>query len=141
MVTAIRHLEELAGLGDEWRSLAGRRGNAFVTPEWFGCWFEHYGEGVASLILTAWGDYGELSGLLPLVVARAGRPRTARIAGANLGDRFHPVCEPADEPAIGAAAGEALASADEPWSVLALEHVQVDRPWISALAEATGMRM
>src|SRR5688500_12450317 len=115
MVTAIRHLEELAGLDDEWRSLAERRGNAFVTPEWFRCWFEHYGEGFAPLISTVRGNDGRLTGLLPLVVARAGRPRTARIAGANLGDRFHPVCEPADEPAIGAAAGEALASADEPW--------------------------
>jgi CelD/BcsL family acetyltransferase involved in cellulose biosynthesis len=141
MVSAVRELDELAGLDSEWRELAERRGNAFVTPEWFRCWFEHYGTDATPLVPTVRDAAGRLKGLLPLALSRSGRPRTCRIAGANLGDRFHPVCEPGDEPEVGAAAGTMLGSTDEPWSVLALDHVEVERSWVPALEEATGRRL
>jgi CelD/BcsL family acetyltransferase involved in cellulose biosynthesis len=84
---------------------------------------------------------GGLRGLLPLALPRSGHPRVCRIAGANLGDRFHPVCEPEAEADVAAAAGEALAEAPEPWSVVSLDHVLVDTPWVEALGGATGRRL
>ncbi len=82
-----------------------------------------------------------LSGVLPLTLSLAGRPRTCRIAGSNLGDRFHPACSVADETEVAAAAGIALGEAGHPWSVLALEKVDLTEPWVDALAEATGRRL
>lgn len=137
----IHSLDQLRDVEDEWRRLAERRGNAFLTPEWFRCWFEHYGEAAAPLVPSLRGADGRLTGLMPLALERSGRPRVCRIAGANLGDRFHPICEAGDEPVVAAVAGEALASGPERWSVLALDHVDVERPWIAALAGATGARL
>jgi len=138
---AIRELGQLSVHDADWRGLAERRGNAFVTPEWFRCWFEHYGAAAEPLVPVLTGADGRLRGLLPLVLARSGRPRVCRIAGANLGDRFHPVCEPGDELAVAEAAGSALAARGKQWSAIALDHVEVERPWIPALAEATGVRL
>ena len=28
----------------EWRALAERRGNAFLTPDWFLAWLRHFGQ-------------------------------------------------------------------------------------------------
>jgi CelD/BcsL family acetyltransferase involved in cellulose biosynthesis len=125
---------------DEWRRLAVARGNPFVTPEWFACWLEHFGEEATPVIATLEGD-GGVRGVLPMAIADAGRPRGARIAGSALGDRFHPACAPEDEVAVGEAAGRALAAAGAPWSLIALDRVDIDRPWVEALADATGVRL
>lgn len=132
--------EPQSALESEWRRLAELRGSAFLTPEWFRCWFEHYGHEATSMVPLV-EEGGRLRGLLPLAVGLAGRPRVCRIAGANLGDRFQPVCEQGDEAEVAAAAGEALGSVAGQWSILALDHVEVDPPWIAALAEATGLRL
>jgi CelD/BcsL family acetyltransferase involved in cellulose biosynthesis len=141
MSPEVADLASLGPLETEWRALAVRRGNGFLTPDWFGAWVEHYGEEQVPFVPLLRGPEGELRGLLPLALPRSGHPRVCRIAGANLGDRFHPVSEPGDEAEVAAAAGEALAEAPEPWSVLSLDHVQVDEPWVEALAEATGRRL
>jgi CelD/BcsL family acetyltransferase involved in cellulose biosynthesis len=140
-VAGVTDPDLLRRLEPEWRRLAERRGNAFLTPEWFRCWFEHYGDGATPFVPVLRGADGALRGLLPLALPRSGHPRVCRIAGANLGDRFHPVCEPDDEAEVAAAAGEALADAPEPWSVVALDHVQLESPWSEALAEATRARL
>jgi CelD/BcsL family acetyltransferase involved in cellulose biosynthesis len=134
-------VQKAKGLEPEWRRLAERRGNAFLTPDWSRCWFEHYGEEAIPFNHPLRAANGRLRGVLPLAIGRSGHPRVCRITGSNLGDRFHPVCEPSDELEVAAAAGEALASTAEPWSVLSLDHVEVERPWVTALAEATGLRL
>jgi CelD/BcsL family acetyltransferase involved in cellulose biosynthesis len=140
-VVEVADLAQLGSLESEWRRLAVGRGNGFVTPEWFGAWLRHYGEEHTPFVPLLRGPEGALRGLLPLALPRSGHPRVCRIAGANLGDRFHLVCEPEDEAEVGAAVGEALADSPEPWSVISLDHVQVDEPWIEALGEATGRRL
>ncbi len=42
---------------------------------------------------------------------------------------------------VGAAVGEALASAPQPWSILPLHHVDPEGGWLAALSEATGLRL
>jgi CelD/BcsL family acetyltransferase involved in cellulose biosynthesis len=140
-VAEVADLARLGPLESEWRELAVARGNGFVTPEWFRAWADHYGDEQAPFVPLLRAPDGGLRGLLPLALPRSGHPRACRIAGANLGDRFHPVCEPASEAEVAAAAGEALAEAPQPWSVISLDHVQVDEPWVEALREATGQRL
>jgi len=134
-------LDRLGPLEDEWRRLAVQRGNGFLTPDWCGAWSRHYGDEHVAFVPVLRDPEGALRGLLPLALPRSGHPRVCRIAGANLGDRFHPICEPEAEAEVAAAAGEALAEAPEPWSVISLDHIQVDTPWVKALGEATGRRL
>jgi CelD/BcsL family acetyltransferase involved in cellulose biosynthesis len=96
---------------------------------------DNFGESQSPLVV---GRGGCLTGVLPLTLPRSGRPRACRIAGSNLGDRFHPACDVADEVGVARAAGTALADAEVLWSVLALEKVELTAPWVDALAEATG---
>jgi CelD/BcsL family acetyltransferase involved in cellulose biosynthesis len=140
-VVEVADLARLGPLESEWRDLAVRRGNGFLTPEWFAAWVRHYGEESTPFVPMLREPGGALRGLLPLVLPRSGHPRTCRIAGANLGDRFHPVSEPDAEAEVAAAAGEALANVLQPWSVISLDHVQVDEPWVEALGDATGRRL
>jgi CelD/BcsL family acetyltransferase involved in cellulose biosynthesis len=132
---------EVDRLEPAWRALAERGGNAFLTPEWTRCWLAHYGAGLRLLVPSVEGPDGSVRGVLPLALAESGRPRVCRIAGANLGDRFHPASEPGLEAEVAAAAGEALREAADAWSVVALDHVDLTTPWVDALAEATGVRL
>ena len=104
----------------DWRELAESRSNAFLTPEWADCWFKHYGAGFEPLVVAVRADGGRVRGLLPMALSASGRPRIATLVGANLGDRFHPVCKPGEEPEVAAAAGEALAACGDPWSTVIL---------------------
>ena len=141
MTFAHEDIDSLGGLEEAWRRLAERRGNAFLTPEWFRCWFEYYGADATPFVAGLRAEDDELTGLLPLALSRSGHPRVCRIGGANLGDHFHPLSEPGREPEVAAAVGEALASAPVPWSVLALDHVELEGSWLEPLAEATGRRL
>jgi CelD/BcsL family acetyltransferase involved in cellulose biosynthesis len=125
----------------EWRELAERRGNCFLTPEWFRAWLRAYGDDVEPFVPLVRGPDGSLRGLLPLALPRSGHPRVCRLAGANLGDRFLPVCAEGDEAAVASEVGRALAEQPEPWSIVSLIHVQTDPPWLEALAEGTGVRL
>lgn len=131
---------ELEGLEPAWRDLAELRGNAFLSPEWNRCWLANYGEGVSSFVPVAKRD-GLLAGLLPLGISESGRPRTCRIAGANLGDRFHPLSEHGAEAEVAAVAGAALGEAHSRWSLLALDRVDLEGGWLEALTEALGVRV
>jgi CelD/BcsL family acetyltransferase involved in cellulose biosynthesis len=128
-------------LEEDWRRLAEARGNAFLTPEWFNCWFEQYGDDARPFVPALRGAGGSVRGLLPLALPLSGRPRVCRIAGANLGDSFGPLAEPGAEAEVAAAAGEALRDTPTPWSVLALDHVEAADAWVDGLAEGLGIRL
>ena len=132
---------EIDRLEPAWRALAERRGNGFLTPEWYRCWLRHYGSEVIPFVPALHDAEGRLVGVLPLAMQRSGRPRACRIAGANLGDHFHPLSEPADESAVGAAIGEQLADRAESWSVLGLDRVEVRSGWVDALSDRVGGRV
>jgi CelD/BcsL family acetyltransferase involved in cellulose biosynthesis len=140
-LSAIVDLAELRGIEPQWRALAELRGNAFITPEWMRCWFAHYGAEATPFVPVLKHADGSLRGLLPLALSRSGRPRVCRVAGGTLGDHFHPVCEQAEEPDVGAVAGQELARAGEAWSVVILDHADIERPWVAALAAGTGVRL
>jgi len=130
-----------SGLEPDWRRLAELRGNAFLTPEWARCWLDQYGDGLSSFVPDVRAADGALTGLFALTLPERGRPRTCRIAGANLGDRFHPLAVPGSEAEVGAAVGEALADARSAWSMVALDRVDLEGGWLEALRDGLGVRV
>jgi CelD/BcsL family acetyltransferase involved in cellulose biosynthesis len=140
----LRTIHDLAGIAEvegDWRRLAEARGNAFLSPEWFSCWFEEYGDTARPLVAVLPGEAGSVRGLMAFALPVSGRPRICRIAGANLGDCFSPVAVAGEELAVAVAAGEALRDASDPWSVIALDHVEEADAWIDGLEEGLGVRM
>jgi CelD/BcsL family acetyltransferase involved in cellulose biosynthesis len=138
---AVTDREQLRALEPEWRRLAELRGNAFLTPEWFHCWHRHYGEGTVPFVPIVRDREGTLRGLLPLVVSTSGHPRSFRLAGANVGDYFHPVARQQDEAMVGAAAGEAVAAGEHAWSVLDFGRVAEGSHWVTRLVDGIGARL
>lgn len=132
--------DDLQDLEPSWRELAERRGNAFLTPEWFRSWSRHYGGEATTLVAGVRHPDGSLRGLLPLSL-QPGRTGVAQFAGSNLGDFFLPVCEAGDEEEVAAAAGKALAATELKWGILAFRNVDCERPWVKSLADATGARL
>lgn len=129
----IGDLDQLRSYEEEWRRLAERRGNAFVTPEWFWAWLEHYGDTAAPAVIVTHDEDGQLLGLMPLAVAHSGRPRALRFAGGTLADLLHPVCLPEHDETVALATADALAAADMKWSLAVLDNVDVDARWWTAL--------
>ena len=127
-------------LEPSWREMAERRGNAFLTPEWFTCWLHHYGGEDTTLVAGLRHSDRSLRGLLPLSL-EPGRIGVAEFAGGHLGDLFFPVCEARDEEEAAAAAGVALAAEELQWGILAFRNVDRERPWVESLANATGARL
>jgi CelD/BcsL family acetyltransferase involved in cellulose biosynthesis len=141
MLRTIRDLEELADLEEDWRFLAEARGNAFLTPEWFRCWFAEYGEEADPFVAALVGDDGSCRGLIPFALPRSGRPRVCRLAGANLADCFRPVTAPGEDSLVAAAAGRALGGVAGEWGIIALDRIEDPDGWVGPLAEATGLRL
>jgi CelD/BcsL family acetyltransferase involved in cellulose biosynthesis len=131
LVTEVSEVKVLAG---EWRSLAERRGNAFVTPEWFLAWLRHCGQDWDPHVVVVRTSDGTLRGLLPLVSSKRGG-RQARFC--PVGDRFHPVAEARDEETVATAAAPAVAPQDRGPRSLLLENVDMGRGWWHALAKAS----
>jgi CelD/BcsL family acetyltransferase involved in cellulose biosynthesis len=131
-IQLVTDLGEVKALADEWRPLAERRGNAFVTPEWFLAWLRRLGQDWEPRVAVVRAPDGALRGLLPLV--GSGRdPQTPRFP---LGDRFHPVADAGDEEAVAIAAAAAVAP-DRGVRSIQLENVDADGRWWRALAEAS----
>lgn len=139
--TVFTDLAALSELEPDWRALAERRGNPFLTPEWVRCWFEHYREQATPLIIVVGSDGQAVKGVLPFAVRSDGHPRTCGFAGSNLGDVFHPLCDPGEEVEVAAAAGAALESESRDWTVIALEHAEPAGDWIDALRTAAAGRL
>ncbi len=116
----ITDVARLAPFEAEWRSLAERRSNGFVTPEWFRAWWAFRRTPSSSpLVSVARRADGSVAGVMPLVLDESSRPRAIRFAGASIGDRFHPAAAEADEVAVAIATMKALEAAGlDRWMVL-----------------------
>jgi CelD/BcsL family acetyltransferase involved in cellulose biosynthesis len=125
---------EVTALAAEWRALAERRGNAFLTPEWFLAWLRHCGRGWEPYVTVARSPSGTLRGLLPLVSSKSNGRRELRVC--PIGDRFHPVAAARDEDAVAAAAASAVAP-DQGLHSLLLENVDAEGGWWRELARAS----
>jgi CelD/BcsL family acetyltransferase involved in cellulose biosynthesis len=132
LVTEISDIKDLAA---EWRSLAERRGNAFLTPEWFLAWLRHLGQDWEPQVAVVRTGRGTLQGLLPLVGSKSNGRRQLRFC--PLGDRFHPVADAADDVTVAKAAAPALGLPDRGLRSLLLENVDAEGQWWRALAEAS----
>src|SRR5215211_1242547 len=128
----VEHPDAIAALRPDWRRLAERRGNFFISPQWAEAWLTTFGSERPFIVAVRDGDE-RLRGVLPLVMA-AGRPRTLRFAGAALGDDFHPAAAVADEAAVAAATAALLDERRSQWSLLALENITAEEGWPRRLA-------
>jgi CelD/BcsL family acetyltransferase involved in cellulose biosynthesis len=131
LLTEVGAVEALA---DEWRAKAERRGNPFVTPEWFLAWLRHCGRGWDPYVAVVRAEDGGLRGLLPLISSNHGARRELRFC--PLGDCFHPVADAQDEEAVAVAAAPAVALPDSGFRSLVLERIDGSGGWWRALAAA-----
>ena len=131
----------LAEIEPEWRSLAERRGNAFLTPEWYFAWLRTYGAHADPAVIAVGDAAGDLRGVVPLARDPAARPRSLRFGGANLADHLHPVAAGVDEEGVAAAAGARLGAEVSGWSAIVLDNVDVDAGWWRAMMSAAPLSL
>lgn len=134
----IQERRRLAEVEDDWRRLAERCGNAFLSPEWFGAWLSGYGSDAEPAVTVTRHEDGSLMGLMPLAMSGPRGWRTIRFAGANLGDRFHPLAAPGHEVEV-AAEGFAALSASKRAATVVLDRAPADGAWVREL-RAAGFR-
>jgi CelD/BcsL family acetyltransferase involved in cellulose biosynthesis len=132
--------EGIDSIEDGWRELAELRGNAFLTPEWFRCWADSFGEGRELAVAAVRRPGGELAGVVPLELSGPPARPTARFAGSGLADLLHPAAAEQDDGAVAAAVVRALAGAGQRLHKAVLVNVESERRWWSAAREA-GPRM
>lgn len=130
----VTEIGEVTALSAEWRELAERRGNAFLTPEWFLAWLRHFGQDWEPHVAVVRTPGGTLRGLLPLLSSKSKGRRELRVC--PIGDRFHPVAEAGDEEAVATAAAPAIAPPGPGLRSLLLENVDTGGEWWRALAKA-----
>lgn len=127
------HMDETEGLEDvrdDWRTLGEASGNVFSTWEWAQAWMEHLAGEAAPFVLRARDHAGEVVGLVPLYVTRAGGVRLARFVGHGPADETGPICHPRDDEAVSAAV--AAHSPGRRWHVLLAERLRAPEPWRAA---------
>jgi CelD/BcsL family acetyltransferase involved in cellulose biosynthesis len=136
-------LEEPDSVADSWRSMAESVGNAFLTPEWFSAWREHYGRDGDTVVVSVSDadDPDRVVGLLPLTH----QGREVRFAGHNVGDLFAPLVAPGyEDDVIRSAAGlvaDVVGRAGRGRARLVLDNVERDAPWLRAFADAWPGRL
>ena len=138
--TILTDLTALDAVEDDWRRLAERRGNPFLTPEWFRAWIAYRDDVRPYAIATHRAD-GSLLGVMPFVLSKSGLFPTLSFAGAEFGDLFHPVAETSDEVAVAAATARTLGDHRADWSVIVADYVDDRAPWVSELFIGESMRL
>jgi CelD/BcsL family acetyltransferase involved in cellulose biosynthesis len=133
-VELVTEIGEVMGLAPEWRALAERRGNAFLTPEWFLAWLRHCGQDWEPHLAVARAPGGTVRGLLPLVSSKTNGRRELRVC--PIGDRFHPVAGAGDDEAVATVAAPAIAPPGSSLRSVLLENVDAGGEWWGALARA-----
>src|SRR3954454_4117312 len=133
-IEVVTEIGEVTALAAEWRALAERRGNAFLTPEWFLGWLRHCGSGWQPHVAVVRTPRGTLRGLLPLVSSTSNGRRELQVC--PIGDRFHPVADARDEEAVATAPAPAIAPPNRALRSLLLENVDAEGGWWHVLAKA-----
>ena len=123
---------ELRALAPEWRVLAERASNAFLTPEWFFSWLSVYRDEASPWVPVVRDDDGRLAGLMTLA-RRPGRRGALHFAGATIGDLFGPVAAEGAENLVAESVAARLRS-DREWGLLLLEKTPAEASWPEAFA-------
>ena len=140
-VEVITDPERLGEIEADWRSLAERRGNAFLTPEWYFAWLRSYGTGADPAVIAVRAPAGDLRGIMPLARDRSVRSRSLRFGGANLADHLHPVAARLEDEDVAAAAGARLGAEISGWSAIVLDNVDADARWWRAMMAAAPVSL
>ena len=126
--------DELRALEPEWTALAERRGNPFVSPDWFWAWLRTCGRRDRPFVPILETENGRLRGIVPLVASGPRRLGVLHFAGAAFGDYFHPAAAPGeDETETAAAAAAALAARRREWGILVADYVDRESGWFEQL--------
>jgi CelD/BcsL family acetyltransferase involved in cellulose biosynthesis len=134
--------ERLREVEGDWRALAERRGNAFLTPEWYLAWLGSYGGDADPAVIVVRDPAGDLRGVMPMARDRAARPRSLRFGGANLADHLHPVTAGLDEDEdVAAGAGASLGAEISGWSAIILDNVDAGARWWRAMMAAAPLSL
>ena len=139
-VDVIRELAGIVPIEDEWRALALRRSNAFITPEWFRAFHENAASTTRPIVVAVHDASGALLGVMPFVSASKPSSRQLRFAGASLGDYFHPAAAKEHEDEVAALATTALARESDGWNMLVLHNVDRAATWPRSLRTAAVRR-
>jgi CelD/BcsL family acetyltransferase involved in cellulose biosynthesis len=140
MAVRAEALDDPASVAAAWRSMAESAGNAFLTPEWFGAWREHYGGDSDAVVVRVRDadDPARVVGLLPFTH----RGREVRFAGHNVGDLFAPLAAPGlEDEVVRSAAGVVADVVGGRRSRLVLDNVERGAPWLRAFADAWPGRL
>jgi CelD/BcsL family acetyltransferase involved in cellulose biosynthesis len=133
--------DRLGEIEADWRSFAERRGNAFLTPEWYLAWMRNYGAQAAPAVIAVRGAAGDVRGVMPLARDRSARPRSLRFGGSNLADHLHPVAASLEDEAVAAAAGGRLGAELSGWSAIVLDNVDAGASWWRAMMSAAPLSL
>lgn len=135
-IEIVRDPTALSALEADWVRLAERRGDAFLTPDWFLAAQAELGESSPLVIVGRRG--GSVKAVLPLTVS--GRLRVAGFPGATLGDRFGVLAAGEDEAEFAAGAGEALMG-DGGVRMAILRHVDQGERWSHELRHGSARKL
>ena len=125
----LERIDDLAGVADEWTTLAERAGNIFATFEWADAWWRVYGEDRPRLVTACRDANGPLVAVLPLYVSTRRPVRTLRFLGHGPADQLGPVCAPEDRAAAAGALKRLLTEDFRAWDLLLAERLAPAEGW------------
>ena len=126
-------VEHLGDVRREWRTLAERAGNPFLTWEWASTWWRHFGRGRSLRVTACRTPDGEVRAILPLYESAVRPVRVLRFLGHGPGDHLGLVCAPDDRAQASWALRRALTVDPRPWDLFVAERLPADERWDDAV--------
>jgi CelD/BcsL family acetyltransferase involved in cellulose biosynthesis len=136
---AVEAITNLASVEADWRRLAARAGNPFLTWPWASAWLSLVAPGGQVLAQRCVDANGKTVGILPLHLSRARGLRLLRLIGHGPADELAPICAPEDRPAVAAAFARFVATPG-PWDVCLAERLPAADGWPARLGGRTVRR-
>lgn len=126
-VEEMTSLSDTTWLKEEWDNLlaCSESCSPFQTWEWLATWWDYYGDEEKLLILLARGKGGELVGIAPLMLSRAGLPllRKVEFIGTGLSDYLDFISLSGKKKEVCKAFFDYLESCSNQWDVLDFKEI------------------
>ena len=132
------------GLREEWNALLqqSRSDTIFLTWEWASSWWDAYGDGKDLWILLV-RRAGRLVGIAPFYRTRSAwkprpHPPALHLVGDGSGDSDYLdlIAREGEEAEVATAVAEHLAQTTDTWTLLALNEMPADSPFLASFREA-----